>query len=253
MAAPNSRQTHIDYCKRRLGFPVVEINVDDEQVEDRIDEALQFFFEYHFDGVEENVFVHTVTDTDVTNGYITLTDNFFAIIGVSPISTFSAGSGGTLLNIPYQMHLSDFYSGGGFFSSGNLSYFDQIKSQSALLDQLYNPDKNFNFNRKTNKLFLEQDMQAVQNETPNLIIKAYVTIDQATYTEVWDDMFLKKYSTALIKKQWGQNLKKFSGVTLPGGVSFNGDDIFNEALTEIEALEFDARNNLQLPINFQVG
>ena len=225
--AIQTRQGLTDYCLRRLGAPVTDINVDDEQVSDRIDDALQYFAEYHFDGVEKVFLQHHVTQTDIDNEYVDLTSTeplVIAILRVLPVPSFSAFSAG-FFNEEYQLRLNDLQN----FQGSAAIDWAMSQTNFSLVEHLFSITPTLLWNRKMNKMFIETDWANKFEVGTILIIEAYRQLDAEVYTEVYDDMFLKKYATALIKQQWGSNLKKFAGVTLPGGVSLDGQTIFTEA------------------------
>ena len=252
MAYPDSRITSRtllqDYCLRRLGHPVIEINVDDEQISDRIDDALEFFAEYHFDGVEKVFLKHTITQTDIDNEYIPMVDPIISVIRVLPIPNFNAFQTG-FFNEEYQLRLQDLNN----FTGSSLIQWATSLQNFSLVENLFSVSATVLFNRKQNRLYLETDWAnkfAVDNI---LIVECYRILDPTTYTEVYDDMFLKQYSTALIKRQWGENLKKFDGVTLPGGVTLNGKTIYDEAVEEILRIEEQMSLRWELPPDGFIG
>ena len=250
MAKPNSRQQLKDYALRRLGYPVIEINVDDSQIEDRVDDALQFFAEYHFDGVEKMFYKHQVTSSDITNGYIDMNDVDSSIISVTRLFQFS-DSTINMFDIRYQMALNDFY---GLRSGlSNISYYDSIKRHLALIQQTLDPEKQIRFSRVTNKLYVDMDWSEDIEANDYLMVEAYTILDPETYTEIYNDRLLKQYTTSLIKRQWGANLSKFENIQLPGGVSFNGTQLFEQAQQEIEKIEEEVQLKYELPPNFMVG
>lgn len=250
MAQPTSRQELKDYALRRLGYPVIEINVDDSQTEDRLDDALQFFAEYHFDGVEKMYYTHQITSTDITNGYIDMDGVDTSIISVNRMFQFS-DSTVNMFDIRYQMALNDFY---GLRSGlSNLAYYDQIKRHLSLIQQTLDPEKQIRFSRVTNRLYGDFDWSDETDAGEYLMIEAYTVLDPETYTEIYKDRLLKQYITALIKRQWGANLSKFENIQLPGGVSFNGTQIFEQAQSEIERIEEEVQLKYELPPHFMVG
>ena len=250
MAQPTSRQELKDYALRRLGYPVIEINVDDSQTEDRLDDALQFFAEYHFDGVEKMYYKHQITSTDITNGYIDMDSVDTSIISVNRMFQFS-DSTVNMFDIRYQMALNDFY---GLRSGlSNLAYYDQIKRHLSLIQQTLDPEKQIRFSRVTNRLYGDFDWSDETDAGEYLMIEAYTVLDPETYTEIYKDRLLKQYITALIKRQWGANLSKFENIQLPGGVSFNGTQIFEQAQSEIERIEEEVQLKYELPPHFMVG
>ena len=240
--AITTRQNLIDYCLRRLGAPVTEINVDDDQVSDRIDDAIEFFQEYHFDGVEKVFLKHIITQTDIDNEYIAVADPVISVLRVLPIPNFNSFQSG-FFNEEYQLRLNDLDS----FTGSSLIHWAMSQTNFSLVEHLFSIQPTLLFNRKQNKMYLETDWDNKFSVGTILIIEAYRALDPATYTEVYNDMFLKKYATALIKQQWGSNLKKFTGVTLPGGVTLDGQTIFSEALEEITKIEEEMSLKYELP------
>ena len=246
--AITTRQGLIDYCLRRLGAPVTEINVDDEQVSDRIDDAIEFFQEYHFDGVEKVFLKHTITQTDIDNEYLTAADPIVSVLRVLPIPNFNAFQTG-FFNEEYQLRLNDLEN----FQSSTMINWAMSQTNFSLVEHLFGVQPTLLFNRKQNKMYLETDWANKFKVGTILIIEAYRALDPATYAEVYNDMFLKKYATALIKQQWGSNLKKFTGVTLPGGITLDGQTIFTEATEEIVKIEEEMNMKYELPPDGIIG
>jgi hypothetical protein len=246
--AITTRQNLIDYCLRRLGAPVTEINVDDDQVSDRIDDAIEFFQEYHFDGVEKVFLKHIITQTDIDNEYIAVADPVISVLRVLPIPNFNAFQTG-FFNEEYQLRLNDLDS----FSGSSLIHWAMSQTNFSLVEHLFSIQPTLLFNRKQNKMYLETDWDDKFDVGTIIIIEAYRALDPATYTEVYNDMFLKKYATALIKQQWGSNLKKFTGVTLPGGITLDGQTIFSEATEEINKIEEEMNMKYELPPDGFIG
>ncbi len=247
MANPSSRQGLIDYCLRRLGHPVIEINIDEDQVEDRIDDAFQFYREYHYDAVERVYLKYQITSEDMTNRYIPLNDN---IVGVDRILPFSNRSTGiNIFDVRYQILINDLYS----LMSTDLIYYSQVKTQIELINQLLVGVKPVRFNRHMNRLYIDMDWEADVDVGSFIIVECFRILDPDTYTDVYNDRFLKQYATALIKKQWGENMKKFQGVQLPGGVLLNGQQIFDEAVEELTRLEQEMQSRFELPPDMFVG
>jgi hypothetical protein len=247
MATVTTREGLKDYCLRRLGAPVIEINVEENQIEDRIDDAFQFYREYHYDAVEMVYLKHQFTSTDITNQYISVPD---AVVGVSRVLPFSNRSDGTnIFSIRYQILLNDLYS----LMSTNIIYFYQVKQELELINQILVGVKPIRFNRHMNRLYIDMDWSADAVAGDYIIVECYRILDPETYRDVYNDMFLKRYCTALIKRQWGENLKKFNGVQLPGGVSINADQIYQDALTEITQIETEMQSRFELPVDFFTG
>lgn len=247
MANPSTRQQLIDYCLRQLGHPVLEINVDDDQLEDRVDEAIQFYREYHFDAVEKVYLSHRITADDITNKYIQLND---LITGVERVLPFSSTTRGIdLFDVRYQILLNDLYS----IQSSDLIYYTQVKTQLNLINDLLVGQKPVRFNRHQNRLFIDMSWGTDVQVDDYIVVECYRVLDPNTFTDVYNDMYLKMYTTALFKKQWGTNLKKFEGVQLPGGVTLNGQKIYDEAVQELEDIRKSVQTDFQLPVDFFVG
>ena len=247
MATVTTREGLKDYCLRRLGAPVIEINVEENQIEDRIDDAFQFYREYHYDAVEMVYLKHQFTSTDITNQYISVPD---AVVGVSRVLPFSNRSDGTnIFSIRYQILINDLYS----LMSTNIIYFYQVKQELELINQILVGVKPIRFNRHMNRLYIDMDWNSDAVAGDYIIVECYRILDPETYRDVYNDMFLKRYCTALIKRQWGENLKKFNGVQLPGGVSINADQIYQDALTEITQIESEMQSRFELPVDFFTG
>jgi len=225
MAVPTSRSTFKEYCLRKLGKPVIEINVDDDQVEDRIDEALKYYWDYHFDTLPENIIgavrIFNIGDPMVTNN---------------------------LFDIRYQIALNDLYT----LTSVSMIPYYMMFQHIQLLEQMLVGQQPIRYNRHMNRMFVDMDWNKV-NAGNYLIVEAYQVVDPDVYTDVWGDRWLSLYTSALIKKQWGSNLTKFSGLQLPGGVQFNGDKIYNDAVNEIEAMEKEMSSSYSLPAFDMIG
>jgi len=249
MAKPNSRSTLIDYCLRALGAPVIEINVDDDQVEDRIDEALQFYQHYHADAIEKVYLKHEVTADNITNGYIPINDLVTDVVRIFPLR--EGGSTSNMFDVRYQMHLNDIYSMGYM---GSLLDYEMSMQWLSMLDMIIDSDdKHINFERHKNQLRVDMDWSQEIEAGEYIIVECYRILDPTTYTDVYNDYFLKRYATALIKQQWGVNLSKFEGMVMPGGVTFNGRQILEDAKEEIEKLNEEVRLNWEQPVDFYTG
>jgi hypothetical protein len=319
-----SRQELIDYCLRRLGFPVIEINVDEDQIEDRIDDALQYFQEFHFDGVERLYLTHQVTTAelkfsglsspsfeideiltgatsgatcklfslngtnskvssvkgtfvagetvtgsvsgfsralastdnfytpgDIQNGYIPIPDSVIGVIRVLPVNGPSSGMNNrnNMFDIIYQFRLNDMYN----LLSADMVYYTQVQQHLSMLDMLLVGDRSIRYNRKMDKMFIDVNWEEVFDPGDYVIVECYRILDPNTYTQVYNDRFLKTYATALIKKQWGDNMKKFGGMQLPGGIVMNGQQVYDEAVEEIRMIQQDMQLSSELPVDFMVG
>lgn len=247
MAVPNDRASFKEYCLRKLGKPVIEINVDDDQVEDRIDEALRYYWDYHFDGTEKLYYKHQVTQQDKTNKYIILPENIIGAVRVFPIADPSIRSD-DLFNIRYQIALNDLYS----LTSVSMVPYYMVMEHLALITELLVGQQPIRYSRHQNKCYIDMDWKKI-NVGEFLLIEAYEIIDPELFYDVWADRWLQNYTTAKIKYQWGANLTKFTGMQLPGGVQFNGEKIFNDAQAEIEKMESEMISSYSLPVSDMVG
>ena len=270
MAQPSSRAELKDYCLKQLGKPVLEINVDDDQIDNLIDDAIQYFHERHYDGIDRVFLKHKLTPSTKTTlaqpgpvGSVTTSPNVVgagltsatyvegvnylplpdSIIGVNNIlkinsSTISDG----LFNIKYQLFLNDVY----YYGALDLLNYAMVKRYLEDLDFLLNPHAQIRFNKKNHKLYLDIDWSQV-GENEYVIIDCYRILDPSDAPKLYNDWWLKKYLTALIKKQWGQNMSKFQGVLLPGGVQLNGRQIYDDGVAEVEKLEQQLKDEYELP------
>jgi hypothetical protein len=246
MAVPTTRAAFKEYCLRRLGKPVIEINVDEDQVEDRIDDALRYYWDYHFDGTEKIYYKHLVTDTDKTNKYITVPDNVIGAVNLFNIADPSIRSD-DLFNIRYQIALNDLYT----LTSVSMVPYYMVMEHLSLISEMLVGKQLLRFNRHMNRLYIDMDWNSLSNEY--LLVEAYQIIDPTEYVDVWKDQWLMRYATALIKRQWGSNLTKFIGMQLPGGLTFNGEKIYNDAVAEITDLEDKMISSYSLPVMDLVG
>lgn len=247
MAVPTTRATFREYCLRRLGKPVIEINVDEDQVEDRIDDALRYYWDYHFDGTERGYLKHIVTATDIANKYITVPENIIGVINLFSIADPSIRSD-DLFNIRYQIALNDLYT----LTSVSMVPYYMVMEHLALIAEMLVGKQPIRYNRHINRLYIDMDWNSI-NVGEYLVAEVYNIVDPETYADVWKDRWLMRYTTALIKRQWGSNLTKFSGMQLPGGVQFNGDKIYNDAVEEIDMLEKEMIYTYSLPVQDMVG
>jgi hypothetical protein len=246
-----SRDEFIDYIKRSLGDPVIEVNVEEQQMEDRVDEALAYWREFHSDAVHRTYIKHQMTATDIANQYITIPSDALHVIKM-----FSVGSNLTssrnFFDIKYQMHLNDIADIHTYI--GDLAYYEQMQQYLSLLDQRLTGSPQVNFARRQNRLYIRGDIDDKDiQEGDYIVLEAYVYIDETTFGQVWEDIWLKEYSVALVKRQWGSNLMKFEGMQLPGGVQINGRQIYEDAINEIAQLRERIRLEYELPADFFVG
>ena len=281
MAQPASRSDLINYCKRQLGAPVLEINVADEQIDDLIDDALQYFQERHFDGVVQTYLKYKITQGDIdrgrtrgdnkTVGIVTTTadstidgstvtfsfeenSNYLQVppqvIGINKIFRYDGSQTVTnnMFSVKYQMFLNDMY----YFSSTEILTYAMTKRYLEDMDFALNTEKQIRFNQRQDRLYLDVDWGDVTKDD-YLIIDCYRLLDPDTFTRVWNDSFLKRYVTQLIKRQWGQNLLKFQGVKLPGGIELNGRQIYDDAQKELDAIREIMSNTYELPPLDMIG
>ena len=251
MANPNSRATLIDYCKRRLGDPVIEINVDEDQLEDRVDEALQYYQEYHSEATVRTYLKHLVTADDVSNEYISLSSNILFVSKLFPVSS-SFNSSFNFFDIKYQMMLNDIADLQNF--AGDLAYYEQMQQYLSILDMKLNGTPQVQWSRHQDRLYIFGDFADKDIlEGEYVVAEVYTILDPETHTSIYNDMWLKDYTTALFKQQWGQNLIKFEGVQLPGGVTFNGRQLYDDGTSEIERLRESIRLEHEMPADFFIG
>ena len=250
MANPSSRQGLIDYCLRRLGDPVIEINVDDDQIEDRVDEALQYFREFHSEATYRGYIQHLLTADDITNKYVSISSDVQQVTKLFKLEQglFSRN----MFSVKYQMHMNDIANMGSYV--GDLAYYEQVQQYLSLLDMRLNGTPQVEYVRKQNRLYIHGNFDDGDiKEGEYIVAEVYSIIDGATHTAVWNDLWLKEYTTALIKHQWGANLIKFEGMQMPGGVTINGRQIYEDALQDIERLRERIRLEHELPADFFVG
>jgi len=252
--AIQSRTDFTNYCLRRLGAPVLEINVDHDQVQDRIDDALQYWQDYHYDGIQKCYWVKTITDTDVTNQYLDAStavdsnNNPIQIIGISRIFPYNDSQANVnMFDLRYQLRLNELYD----FTSASYVNFTLTQQHLRSLELMFTGEVPIRFNRHMQRLYIDQAWG--QQECPSgsvVIAECYAIIDPDTYNLVWDDRWLKLYATALIKQQWGRNLSKFSGLQLPGGVKLDGQKMDDDAAAEIKYLQEQMQNEYGAPLEW---
>ena len=285
MAKPASKTELKQYCLRQLGAPVLEINVADEQIDDLMDDALQYFQERHFDGVERMYLKHQLTqdevdrgqasnEADSTNtvgivttsatstnisGYGTTVTNWYensnflqvpdSVIGIEKVFKFDSSTISTgMFSIKYQLFLNDLYQ----FSSLDLLQYAMTKTYLEDIDRLLTTDKQIRFNQRQDRLYLDIDWSA-EDKDNWLVIECFRIVDPDSFTGIYNDSFLKRYLTALIKRQWGQNLIKFTGVKLPGGIELNGRQIYDDAQVELDKIQEMMSNTYELPPFDMIG
>jgi hypothetical protein len=276
---PANRQDFIEYCLRKLGAPVLEINVDDEQIEDAVDDGIQMFNERHFDGVERMYLKYRISQDDLdrgrarndsgsTNsagivttvgtsstitGYGATTSNWYetsnflqvpdSVVGVEKIFKFDSSSiSSGMFSIKYQLFLNDLY----YFNSVELLQYAMTKTYLEDIDFLLTPDKQVRFNKRQGRLYLDMDWGA-QTVDNYLVLDCFRALDPEDFNQIYNDIFLKEYVTLLIKRQWGQNMIKFKGVKLPGGIEMNGREIYDDAERALESFRERFKLEYELP------
>jgi len=247
MAKPTTRDEFKEYCLRALGKPVIEINVDDTQVEDRIDEALRYYWDYHFDGSEKLYYKHQITEQNKIDKYIVLPENVIGAVRIFPLGFYSSTSD-NMFNVNYQLALNDLYT----LTSVDMVPYYMAMQHIQFLQELLVGEKPIRYNRHQNKLYVDMNWNNVTTGQ-YLVVEAYEVVDPTLYSDVWADRWLLKYATMLIKRQWGNHLKLFGNLTMPGGISFNGQQIYNEAEEEIKLMESEMINSYSLPASDMVG
>jgi len=247
MAIPSNRDQHKDWCLRQLGHPVININVDDDQVDDCVDASLQYFQDFHFDGVERWYLKHEITSEDIANQYIPITENIIGVTRIFPISSTNASV--NMFDLRYQLRLHELYD---FTSTSYVNYVLTMQ-HIRTLDMMFSGEQPIRFNRHTDKLYLDMNWGQETKTGDWICIWAYAALNPEKYTEIFNDRYLKRYVTALIKRQWGANMAKFDGVALPGGVVMRGGQIYTEAMNEIARIEEDVLRSYELPIDFMTG
>ena len=305
MARPNTRATFKEYCLRNLGKPVIDINVDEDQVEDRIDEAIQYFSQYHTDGVErmylkykvtaddkvrlrknndftvfeegtyaDNIELESGTNTDLegagdllgedgkaihldssnlvstkyeeNQNYLVIPDSVLSVINIFPLSDRANLN---MFDVRYQLRLNDLYD----FSSTSIVHYELTMRHIDFLDHILVGEKPIRFNTLSNRLYIDMDWAEDIDADEYLIIECYRQLDPTQHTRMFDDIMLKRYATALIKRQWGQNLSKFNGTAMLGGVTLNGPELFSTAISEQQKLEEEIRLNFEEPPHIMQG
>ena len=271
MAVPSTKATLKSYCLRSLGSGVIDINVSDDQVDDRLDEALQYFAEYHYDGVERMYLKHQITSDDITRGtsdasttatdvvdgsvsatwkegkgYIPIPSTVLSVVNVFP---FTDSATANMFDLRYQLRLNDLYD----FSSTSIMEYQMTLQHLDFLEHVLVGEVPIRFSQHQQRLYLDMDWNNDVNADEYIIIECYRKLDPTTYTDVYNDLYLKRYATALIKRQWGANLSKFNGVSMLGGVTMNGENIYSQAQEELQKLEEQIQLAFELPVNYMIG
>jgi len=271
MANPNTRETLKQYALRALGKPVIEINVEDDQLEDRIDEGLQFFAQYHYDGIEKMYLKYQITAADIARArantttvvtdtadstvsatwkegtnYIPVPDSVVSILEVFP---FTDKSNLNMFDVRYQLRLNDLYD----FSSTSVIHYQMTRTHLDFLDHVLVGEKPIRFNQHQNRLYIDMDWENDINAGEYVLIKCYRKLDPTVYTDIYNDILLKKYVTQLFKRQWGANLIKFNQVQMLGGTTLNGEVIYTQANDEINKIEEQIQLAYETPVNYMIG
>ena len=273
MAVPSTKATLKSYALRALGYGVIDINISDDQADDRLDEALQYFAHYHYDGVERMYLKHLITTaevsrarsdaseiaTDTKDTGVTATwkegDNWIpvpsAVLSVVNVFPFTdTGGGSNLFDVRYQLRLNDLFD----LSSTSVMHYEMTMQNLDFLEHILICEVPYRYSEHQNRLYLDMDWDNdVVPDVDYLIIECWRKLDPTTYTDIYDDMYLKRYTTTLFKKQWGANLSKFNGVTMLGGVSMNGETIYTQAIDEQQKLEEEMQLAFELPPMHMVG
>lgn len=247
MARPETRDELAEYCLRALGAPVIEINLDEEQIDDRIDEAIQFYQEYHSDAVVRTFVKHEITQDTIDNREIELPDS---VLSVTRIRGLNSSSLGGMFSVKYQMHLND-VAGLNGSNGGGLVNYEMTKQNLSLIDDIINGhSQQVSYSRHKNTIKIHSDIESYAGVGNFILIECYQTVDPNSYPEVYNDMALKELLTLLLKKQWGTNLIKFEGMQLPGGVTINGRPIYDDAVTDLKELKERWQLQYEAPVDF---
>lgn len=253
MAVPQSRQDLVDYALRTLGEPIIKVNVTDEQISDRLDDTLLKFKDFHYNGQMRVYVQHQVTDDDITNKYIPVPTNIIEIVRVLPYVSASIATGtvgdANLFSAQYQMRFTDLWN----MTTGSALYYELTMQNLSQMDILFNGRPIMRHIQVIDKLYLDAPWGTVLKAGNWLTFECLVTADPEEYKKIYAQSWVKHYFTAQVKKQWGANIKKFGGISLIGGVTLNGNAIFDEAVGEIQALEEELRNVWEAPCNFIMG
>ena len=235
-----------DYCLRQLGSPVIQINVTDDQIDDCINDSVQYMQEYTLDGSYKTFSKQEITITEMTQEYIDVPDSTLAILSIFPLSSSMLSS--SMFNVQYQFALNNIHD-----LKGNVNYYAQTMQYINTIEETFNQIERLRYSRVMNKLYIDVDWGSDIKLGDYIIIESFSAIDPTQYNKIYDDIFLKRYCTAKIKRQWGQNLSKFEGIQMPGGVMFNGRQILDEATQELRDLEETVQDKYNYPPMFFTG
>lgn len=242
-----NREELKQYALRALGHPLVEIDITEEQMDDRVDEAIAFFQEYYFDGVQKMYLKHQLTATDLTNQFITIPDHVWGIVRIFPMAN-SMQSDLNIFDLQYQLRMNDLRD----LTSTSMVYYQQVMSHLALIDNLLTKGKQVRWNRNTDKLYIDANWAASFVEGVWILIECYSALDPNQSPKFWNNRLFKEYVTAMFKKQWGAPLKKYSNITLPGGLTVSGQELYDEAVSEMKEIEEDIIGN-GAPLEWMLG
>ena len=255
MATITNRQDFKDYCLRRLGAPVIQINIDDQQIEDRVDDAVQYWQDYHFDGAQKFYWIHYVTEQDISNQYLDATQakdqngNTVNILGVTRIFPLTDSQASiNMFDLRYQLRLNELYD----FTSASYINYTLTQQHLRSLELQFTGEVPIRWVRNMQRLYIDWAWDGKYEVATGqaVIAECYGAIDPDIYGNVWNDRWLKEYATQLIKRSWGENMKKFGGIQLPGGVILNGKETYDEAVGEITRLETDMIENYGGPLEW---
>jgi hypothetical protein len=248
MASISTREELKQYCLRRLGAPVIQINVADEQLDDRIDDALQLYHDYHYDGAETCYWKHTITQQDIDQQYLAVDPSIFGITRIFPINDTLTKN--NMFDLRYQLRLHELYD----FTSTSYTNFSITMQHLSNLQSMFTGEIPIRFQRHTHRLYIEWAWGSNEGAIGTTVVaEGYQTIDPEEFGSVYNDYWIRKYTTALFKRQWAENISKFEGVQLPGGITLRGKDMLVDATTEIQQLESELQDNFSLPVQFMIG
>ena len=251
MASPRTRNDLIQYCLRQLGSDVIEVNVSPDQIEDCVDDAIQMYQDFHSDGTLRTYLTYQLTQQDLDNGYIPLDESINYVSRLFPIGSGFSGSQG-MFSVKYQWMLNDATTMHSMM--GSYSYYEQFQQYMSMLDMQLNGTPQVQFSRRQNRLYIWGDLKDGDLLVGDYVVaEVFQSIAPNSATSIYNDRFIKSYTTALIKRVWGSNLSKFEGVQLPGGVTLNGRLIYEDAVTELGELKESLRLEGELPFDFYVG
>lgn len=242
---PTDRDSFIQYCKGKLGYPIIRVEITDPQADSCVDDALTKFREYHYDATHRTYYQHQVTQDDINNGWIPCPDRITSVVRVISCTADNL----SIFDVRYQLRLQDFYN----FSNVSMQHYVITMEKLALIDWLLNPEPTLAFERLSNRIYLNADWSHRVNIGDFLVIEVYEYLEEDDYPRIFQDKWLKDYATSLMRRQWGSNIKKFTGVQTTGGVVLNGQQIYDEATGEIEQLEEKLYRDYQAPCRIFIG